>query len=469
MMQDSTKIEILELLAKKHPEKGKASEIMAQAILNEESIKTIRDDKIDEIWIYRDGIYVPNGISYLKEYCREVLGKAYENYFINMVLSKIKVDTLINARDFFNQNSHDEIAVNNGILNLITRELSKFTPSKIFFQKIKVDYVPGQDCPRIKEHLAAVLKNAEEDSKIFFEIAGWCLYKKYIPEKAIMGTGTGRNGKSKTWELLKNFLSEENVSSVPLQELDIDGFAASNLLNKLANIAPDLPSVSLDSTSTFKSLTGQDYVSANRKFLPRIDFKNYAKLIFSCNQLPITEDITPAFWNRWIILEFPFTFLSQKELSLLSQEERDTGNYKLANPLIIESLLAKDELSGLLNNAIEGLARLRKQGDFSSSKSVKDIQRLWTRKADSFAAFFEDWCEEKQGNILYSSDLTKRYISYCREHKIKPAQKKHIRLFLEQKGIFTNKDTNKESPCLGKWFWDGLAIKKDMNDEDNHK
>lgn len=468
MIADSTKIEILENLNGKKREKQHATEVMAQAILQEEWIKTIRDDKIDEIWIYRDGVYVPNGISYLKEYCREVLGKAYDVYVANNVLNKIKVDTLIDAKDFFNQNNHEEIAVNNGILNLKTGKLSDFSPDKIFFQKIKVNYVPNADCPKIKEHLAAVLKNAEEDSKIFFEIVGWCLYKKYVPEKAIMGTGCGRNGKSKTWELVKNFLGEGNVSSVPLQELDVDGFAASNLLNKLANIAPDLPSVSLESTSTFKSLTGQDYVSANRKFLPRIDFKNYAKLIFSCNQLPITEDITPAFWNRWVILEFPFTFISQKEFNLLSQDEKDKGNYKLANPFVLDGLLAAEELSGLLNNALEGLARLLRQGDFSSSKSVKDIQTLWTRKADSFAAFYEDCCEEKD-NRLYASDLQKSYISYCKKYKVKPALKKHIRLFLEQKGIFPAKNSAKDDLHYGKWFWDGLNVVPDKNDPDNQK
>jgi putative DNA primase/helicase len=81
------------------------------------------------------------------------------------------------------------------------------------------------------------------------------------------------------------------------------------LYGKLANIYADLPAIALKETGIFKMLTGGDTISGEHKFKPRFYFKNYAKLIFSCNQIPQTPDDSDAFYRRWIIVNFPHQFL----------------------------------------------------------------------------------------------------------------------------------------------------------------
>ena len=112
-----------------------------------------------------------------------------------------------------------------------------------------------------------------------------------------MFLGDGRNGKSKTLELLKRFVGEENCVEVPLDELEKDLFAIGELFKKLTNLAADLSKSALKNTGRFKKLTGRDLVTAARKFLPRIKFVNYAKMLFACNELPFTYDLSTADWK----------------------------------------------------------------------------------------------------------------------------------------------------------------------------
>ncbi len=108
--------------------------------------------------------------------------------------------------------------------------------------------------------------------------------------------GSGKNGKSTLLNLLISFLGEGNTSNVSLQELCYGKFSRIRLFGKQANIHDDLPNTKLSQTGNFKMLTGESKTEGEMKFRQdTIRFNNYAKLIFSCNELPKTEDTTYAF------------------------------------------------------------------------------------------------------------------------------------------------------------------------------
>ena len=85
------------------------------------------------------------------------------------------------------------------------------------------------------------------------------------------------------------------------------------MVNKLANLVGDISKDALKGTGNFKLITGKDQISARRKYLNRIKTTIYAKQIFSANELPVTYDLTSAFFDRWIIIDFPFKFISKEE------------------------------------------------------------------------------------------------------------------------------------------------------------
>lgn len=435
-----------------------ATELITQKIEEEYHIFSIRDDEKLEMWIYSEGIYIPQAKTFIKEFCRQVLDKLFTSTFTNEVIVKIEADTYIDAEKFYNNNYVEEVPVLNGVLNIITKELSKFTPDKIFFNKLPVTYDPSKECPNVITHLNTVLKD-NSDVPVMQELFGYLLYKRNKVEKAVMMTGTGRNGKSKTLSLMKSLLGVDNCVGIPIQQLEEDKYALSELFSKMANLAGDLsPTALKNERSAFKLATGNDLITASRKWLPRIKFVNYAKMIFCCNELPIAYDTSNAFWNRWILLDFPYTFVSQEELNKIKKEskegEEEDFNYKLADTEIIDKLTTPDELSGLLNWSLLGLKRLLENGDFSSSKSVNDVKMEWIRKSDSFSAFFMDFIENSWSSDIIKGDLRKTYGLYCRRHKLRNVSDKRLKQVLSDKGI------GGDAKVAGEHVWSGIKFKE---------
>jgi len=441
-----------------------STEALVNFIKKEKKIYTIRDDDDVEMWIYHYGIFKPFAKSFIKQICRLVFGAGYTGHLANEVIGKIEAETYIEQEAFFKLRDPNRIAVRNGILDVKTKVLYPFTNKEIYFNKLPVEYKPNQDCPKIKKHLKEVLRN-DEDLPVIQELVGYLLYRDYPIEKAIMLSGNGRNGKGKTLELMKRFLGMDNCCNIPLDSIQNDTFALSEFLNKMANLSGDISKIALKETGAFKNLTGRDMISANRKFKPRVHFTNYAKLIFCANELPITYDLSDAFWNRWVLLEFPYKFLSQKEIDTLKENKELNDYIKLAKTNQIENITSENELSGLLNWALEGLDRLLKQSDFSYSKSVEDVKMMWIRKSNSFKAFFMDCLEEEYDNNIKKQKLRKLYVDYCKKHKLPSVSDKMIKYSLSEMGISDERLYDGNSQV---WYWCSIKF-KDLEKETGTK
>lgn len=449
---DETIPALMTALASKN--KRKASELIVTNILSTEHIYSTMDDDKSEMYIYQNGIYLPNAKSFIKLFCRRILNKTYTTTICNEVISKIEADTFIDKELLFKNEDTNRIPVENGILNLKLKILEPFTHKKRYFNKIPIKYDPEKDCPNIKQHFKTILKNSDTETLVIQELFGYLLLKNAKFEKSFMFSGNGRNGKSKSLEIMKRFLGAENCSNITLQQLEKDQFILGEFHNKLANLGGDLSNTPLKETGNFKSLIGRDLITAPRKFLTPINFVNYSKMIFCANEIPKTYDNSIAFFNRWIIIDFPYTFLQQKEYDLL--KEKDKTNVKLADPNIIDKISSNKELSGLLNWGLEGLKRLEKQDGFSYSATTDDVKNKWIRKSDSFAAFLMDMVKEDYEGFVLKEDMSKYYSHYCRKHKIIMSGDKHIKkLLIENLGAWEDRESSGE---LRRTIWKGISF-----------
>jgi phage/plasmid-associated DNA primase len=141
-------------------------------------------------------------------------------------------------------------------------------------------------------------------------------------------------------------VGRQNTSHVALQDLDGDRFASADLYGKLVNVFADLKASKPSSTGNFKTLVSGDSVRAQRKYGQPLSFRNHAKLIFSANRIPDSDDTSHAYYKRWLILAFERTF---------TEITKDTN--------LIHKLTTNDELSGLLNLALIGLRQLERKAD----------------------------------------------------------------------------------------------------------
>ncbi len=302
-----------------------------------------------------------------------------------------------------NTNNPDLIPFQNGYYNIKEKKFSEYSSKEIFFSKHPIKYDPTALCPKIGKFLVDVAEEDEMKIRALKRVAAYCLYREYLIQKAIMLYGSGANGKSVYLNLLTYFLGMENVSKISLQELSSNRFAIGKLYGKNANIFADLESKALNSTGYFKGLTGGDYLTCDRKFRDAFDFKNYAKLLFSCNQIPDSEDQSDAFYRRWLII--PFT----KEFK---KEEQD--------PLLLSKLVSPQELSGFANVLLAEMDSLLKEYCFGLD-GEDDIQRtreLYQRLSDSAKAFLMDCTELSPEEHEKKSLVWSEYIKYCKQNRL---------------------------------------------------
>jgi len=429
-VKQNTKDSITAKLLSKNPDRRAATELAVQYVLDWEKVYTTRSKNAKEMWLYIDGIYVPEGQTYIEQLCRYFFGESYTTTIKNEVLIKIEAETYINEDVFFRSQEDNpyEVPVLNGVLNIKTRELTGFTNEKIFFNKINAYYDSDADCPAIKSFVNEITAK-KEDVTIIQELFGFVLCKEYFIEKAFMFYGkNGRNGKSKLLQILTTFIGIDNTSSIGLQEIEEDDFAVANLFGKMVNISADISNSAMQHTGNFKKLTGRDVVSANRKFKNYLKFTNYAKMIFASNELPIVYTVSEAFWLRWVIIEFPYQFLPSKEINALQGDDR--LNARIQDPDIVKNLLTQDELNGLLNWCLDGLDRLFENRDFSNNETAAQVRSNWIRRSSSVRAFCEDMLVEDYDGYVTKADFQRRYSSYCREHKLKVQNSRAIKNIL---------------------------------------
>ena len=101
-----------------------------------------------------------------------------------------------------------------------------------------------------------------------------------------------------------------------------------------------------------------------RKFKDPFYFEPFAKHIWPANRLPNTPDDTDAFHRRWGHVEFGVSFEND--------ERRD--------PQLLSKLTTPEELSGVLNWALQGLIRLLNNNKFPSLPSVDERRKIWRSK-----------------------------------------------------------------------------------------
>jgi len=418
--------------------------LLADDIRKDNTFATHLDSQ--EIYVYSDGIFERRGEQVIEKETQKRLASKAKNTKVREVKGVIKRETYRDPEEF--GGPKNEIPCKNGVLNIDTLELKEHTEDRIFLSKIPVEYDPEADCPKIKSFLKDILKPS--DIPLIQEFIGYCLLKDYPLAKAFILLGEGANGKSTLIKLIEIFLGDDNTVGPSLQDLLDDKFSSVRLHGALLCSHADIPETEIVGAGEFKMLTGGDKMEAQFKYGDRFNFHNYAKMIFSANRLPPTQDRSKAFYRRWIILDFPNEF---------PEDDPDT------DPNIIDKLTTVEELSGLLNWALEGYQRLMEQGHFSHTKGRREIAERWIRETDSLRAFCDFALKKKEGQAIPKNDLWEGpYKDFCERHDIYVVKKGQVTKRLPSILNFTRK--RRLTVDGGREFcWDDLGFTKEFKRE----
>jgi putative DNA primase/helicase len=173
---------------------------------------------------------------------------------------------------------------------------------------------------------------------------------------------------------------------------------------KLANIDADVSKDELKKTGTLKKITGGDRIPGEFKFKPVFYFKNRAKMIFSANVIPDTEDDTDALHSRYEIVNYPNQYLDDK-----------------ADPYLIDKLTTPQEMSALLTLLLKRLPRVLQTG-ISSKSTIEGNYVKYKESADPIGLFKELAIRPADANTK-PEDVTKdkvyaAYGDFCMEKNL---------------------------------------------------
>ena len=124
-------------------------------------------------------------------------------------------------------------------------------------------------------------------------------------------------------------------------------------------------------------------------------------MIFATNTPPEINEDTLAVWRKFVVVDFPFRFVGEK-----------------ADKSLLGKLTTEQELSGLLNKSLEGIARLKRHGDFTYSRTIEDTRSKYLLASNPAAAFIEECCEFTAWGSITKEELYQAFMGFCEQNKL---------------------------------------------------
>lgn len=396
------------------------------------------------LWFDAGGVYRPRADEIIEVAVRRVLGESFRRNHLAEVMTWCK--TLPTEVTTDPPPAH-LLNCANGVLDLDTLELRPVAWNERFTYQLPVRWNPEATCPNIEAFVRQVVP--PDAVGLVTEVFGMCLLPTQRFRRAVMLLGGGSNGKSVLLSILRALLGPDSYSSVTLHALSEQRFASSQLFGKLANIAGDLDAKPVESSGAFKMLTGEDAVTAESKYGQPFQFVNYATLVFSANEWPVSYDQTDAYFTRWIAIPFDKRFV-EGGVPLADGELR-------ADPKLLDRLLTPDELEGLLVRSVAGARRLRDRGGFELPQSVRDAVTDYRQWADTVIAWADEAVTVKPDMQVPRTAVFSRYRGWCKRNGRSAVSSKkfwpRFRDVLKAKGIgFDEGKSHGDRNVTGLWI-----------------
>ena len=364
--------------------------VFADYLIKEYNIKGYGGD----VYFYSEDRYTNNKdllsnkmLSIIPELKLANIKETYENIRLKMASKNELPDA-----DFIN--------LKNGLFNIKTYEFCAHTPDIFTVNQLDCEYDEAAYSEDVYETIESLACNNEDIITLLIQMLGYFLVGDCRFQKSFILLGNGRNGKSMFLEMIRNWLGDDNCSSLALEDLS-ERFRTAELVGKMINIGDDSGHNLLQNTAIFKKLVTGDSITVERKNQNPFKYSNRAKLIFAANALPPTTDKSEGFFRRCIIIPFNAVY-------------RETDPKYDANKL--DKLITTDAKNYLFLLAVEGLKSLMKNKKFDEPDATKVISDYYELSNNNVLMWFNS-VEETFDDI--KSAFT-NYLLYCTNSGYKP-------------------------------------------------
>jgi putative DNA primase/helicase len=350
---------------------------------------------------YKDGLYKPCSglevdnmlLDYVPDDKSILLPRAISDARFQETMRNIKRRRFF-YRDVFNQ--ENIINFKNGFFDIVDGELIPHTMEIVSTIQLPYGYDPDAKCPLFMKVVEESLEGDFEKIMILQEFMGYCLTQGTKYERGLFIVGAAGSGKSTVLEAIEAMLGYENVSSIRMDMLADSRFTG-QLLDKLANIDNEIPQDMKNYEEALKKIISGQKITVDTKFIPTYCAFPTCKLIFAANDLPHISDSSDGVFRRMLLLYFN------------NVVDRSKVDYDLKNKI------KQNECPGVFNWAFEGLKRLKKNNEFTTSMTMEDQVRDLKLLNNSIYYFITENYEVtgNKEDCVEFNELYKIYKEFC--------------------------------------------------------
>lgn len=398
-------------------------------------------------YIYENGVYVPDyqGTK-LKKIIREYLYPQYrKSRTINQIYNLlVEADEL--QKDFSELNcfpksyaNFQDCMIDIEIMQEIPHNPKFFSINQIphKWQEIKKT-TDGKEIEKFFDFIFTSI----DDRQMLLEYAGYCLTVDTRQQRFLTLCGQGGTGKSVLIRLLEAAAGAKNISNVAMQDLN-KRFSTSLLVAKTLNSCADLSVEALEDSSTMKKLIGEDKLMAENKGQNAFMFRNYSKLLFSTNSLPVvTAERTNGFFRRMLILKM--------------DKQPDKPDIELADHLLLE-------INYFIKLSVQALHEMYQRGIITISENSKAAVLQMRKDSDVVEAWLSERCTIGSEFKIERTEAFEDFKKYCNEEERQPLTRNGFYSALRKKSFAESKGKTER-------YFVGLSCEKvPANSADNHE
>ncbi|HQA81320.1 MAG TPA: phage/plasmid primase, P4 family, partial [Methanoregulaceae archaeon] len=327
----------------------------------------------------------------------------------------------------------------NGTLELDTLTLREHKREDLLTRCCGVAYDPSAECPQWNAHLDLIFDKDAEYISGFQAMCGYSLLQANPEQLLFILFGKGKNGKSKTIEVLAAILGDYavNIAAESLMVHRCEGIRSD--LARIAGARMATASEGEDGArlaeSIIKQLTGEYAITVRRLYENEFEFTPTAKIWLTTNHEPVIRGTDDGIWRRiWMV---PFTVQ-------IAEEKRD--------PEIEKKLIA--EGPGILNWCLEGLQRYFASGNrLVKPRKVSVATGNYRTVSDTVSYFLATECAFEPGRMIARSAFREMFEKWCEEEGIRhPIAPRRYATILKSYHIRSVKSG-------GERFWSGIRWK----------
>jgi putative DNA primase/helicase len=353
-----------------------------------------------------DTVYQWNGDKYVGLDDTRFLGKVHAMYNplpATIGVARETVD-ILKAHDKAAVDRNEELSMRylnfrNGILDKKENVLLEKTDKYFFRYCLDFNFNAAATCPRFDEFMATISCGDREIEATLLEFGGYALSGDEPWEhKALILYGDGANGKSTFMSVLKLLAGYENCTSLGIRKL-AEPNTARLVEGKLFNAADETPVDAFRKhAELFKNLVAGGVIDAHKKYHDSYEFRNRAKIIFSCNDLPGISGIDSGITRRLILVPFNASFLDN------------------ANKFILDEL--KEELPGIFNKMWHAYLVAKERKSISIPEVSFELLKELRYNSNPVISFLEDACKitGEQEDKLLNKEIYTEFSNYCIEN-----------------------------------------------------